>query len=125
MPGQKCYQGARLHRATGANLWFRAHVHNYTTVGDLTWIGDQNGDGYPDLAVAMSTHPLPDRCLLLDGRTGAELSRITGAEPDEFISVFSLGDVNGDGYQDLFLHWNEYDLRVYSGAPGHPMLYRL
>jgi hypothetical protein len=111
--------------ATGALIWFREHSQNHEVIGDLTGIGDQNADGFPDLAVAFTASPLPDLCLFLDGRTGIEISRITGAEPDEFTRVFSLGDVNGDGIQDFFLHWNEFDLRVYSGAPGHPMLHRL
>lgn len=111
--------------ATGGLLWFKEHGPLYYVPLDLTGIDDQNSDGSPDLAITFRRSPAPDACIFLDGRTGAEISRIMGAEPDQFERVFGLGDVNGDGFQDFFLLWNEYDLRVYSGAPGHPMLHRL
>lgn len=72
-------------------------------------LGDINGDGYDDFALASPFISTPEqgaqvgRVLVLSGRDGSTLLRLTGeAARDHFgYSVNSAGDVNGDGLPDF------------------------
>jgi len=64
-------------------------------------IGDLNGDGRPDLAVANSGFPATNTVSVLlgngDGTFGSNTDFGTGSEP----SSVAIGDLNGDGRPDL------------------------
>src|SRR5262245_15153923 len=82
----------------------------------LAAVGDVNGDGVPDLAIAApalastaSTGPLPS-VRIVSGSDGATLVTMTGAGDDQFgAALAAAGDVDLDGIVDVLL-----------GAPGNP-----
>lgn len=72
-------------------------------------VADSDGDGYPEIAVAMSY----DKPSFILGNTGGEI----GTQPiwisrvRDFSRTISWGDINGDGYPELFtgnhaFYWN-------------------
>ncbi len=69
----------------------------------VTQVGDVNGDGVPDLAVASRDRNRPERVWILSGKDGTRLLEVSGKETgDRFGSeVVSLGDWDGDGSPDL------------------------
>ncbi|WP_405479563.1 FG-GAP-like repeat-containing protein [Streptomyces sp. NBC_00009] len=92
--------------------------------GVITGIGDVNGDGFGDIVTGQSWDPSKDgspsvpesvtggKINIIYGSAGgpattAEISQDTGSVPgssergDAFGSELTLGDINGDGYQDL------------------------
>jgi Ca2+-binding RTX toxin-like protein len=81
-------------------------------------VGEFNGDGGPDLAVA---DPFSGNVLVLLGSAGANFTApatvASGADP---VSV-AVGDFNGDGDPDLAVtNVNLSRVSVYSAAPGAP-----
>jgi len=117
---------------TGTRIWFTVHrtYHSFTLA--LNTVGDLDADGVLDIAVCsgnviQSPGVLGDVCTFLSGRTGSYLSEIQGSEfsipASSFESVHGLDDINGDGVPDVLLQWSSGAYRVYSGAPGHSLIY--
>src|SRR5262249_23166814 len=82
-------------------------------------IGDVNGDGKPDLAVAntgTTSQPGSNVSVLLgngDGSCHAQTTFLTGTKPHSI----ALGDMNGDGKPDLAVaNVNSNSLRVLLGV---------
>jgi len=104
---------------TGAQLWrFDGQATNDNLGSNLGWsvagAGDVDGDGFPDLIVgAVNADPhgfsRAGSALVFSGATGAQLFRFDGQRPGDLLggSVSGAGDVDGDGFADLFV-----------GAPG-------
>lgn len=85
-------------------------------------IGDVNGDGYGDLAVAEGEAPGAVR-VLLGGTSGLRFAtfldtegRITASFGD---TIASAGDIDGDGYGDIIVGGREAG-QVYRGGPDGP-----
>ncbi len=104
----------------------------------LSGAGDVNADGYPDVIVgapSSSSAPVPEYATVLSGRSIA-----FGFEPreiytfsidstiDEYgLEVGGLGDVDGDGHDDVFVGARERNEGrgtgfVYSGRNGNELL---
>lgn len=66
-------------------------------------VGDVNGDGVPDVAVASRDRNRPERVWILSGKDGTRLLEISGRTPgDRFGSeIGAVGDWNRDGVPDL------------------------
>lgn len=90
-------------------------------------VGDVDGDGWPEVLVGAPFDDvggyLSGRVFLFSGQSGETLFTLLGATPKAGLGqhVSSLGDVDGDGVPDLFLHRNKSDkdsplLLVHSGA---------
>jgi hypothetical protein len=62
--------------------------------------GDFNGDGVPDIAVHHRNY-VHGRILVYSGRTGNLIKRIASGAVG-FTSPVSVGDINGDGFGDIF-----------------------
>src|SRR5207302_182670 len=90
---------------------FQAPRNFSTGQGSLSVaVGDVNGDGQPDLAVANSGSPLGTVAVLLgngDGTFQAPRNFAAGTGP---LSV-AVGDVNGDGQPDLAVA--NYDFNIH------------
>lgn len=66
-------------------------------------VGDVNGDGIPDLAVASRDHLLPERVWILSGKDGTRLRTIEGRTPGDGFGteVRAIGDWDRDGAADF------------------------
>jgi hypothetical protein len=95
------YSGKR-----GTLLWKHDGQPNSALGIGLEAAGDVNRDGVPDVVAGA---PGLNAVLLLSGRDGKELLRLRGDSADLNLgaTVAGIGDVNGDGYDD-----------VAGGAPG-------
>lgn len=85
---------------------FRPGLPNNDSFGmGLTGVGDWNGDGAPDLAMAMQATWLANRSAVAihSGRTGAQLAVFDAITPTAGFgsAMLGLGDVDRDGVSDL------------------------
>jgi len=80
-------------------------------------VGDVNGDGVPDLAVASRDRDRPERVWILSGKDGARLLEVSGsATGDRFGSqLVEVGDWDRDGAADLLVVARP---RRFQDAPG-------
>lgn len=85
-------------------------------------VGDVNGDGVPDLAVASRDRDRPERVWILSGKDGGRLLELTGRAPgDRFGSqLVEVGDWDRDGAADVLVVARP---RPAANAPG-PVGYR-
>ncbi len=83
-----------------------------------TGIGDVNGDGFADIAVAED-----GRIVVFHGRQSggpiASAALLMGNDPSPFGSVAPAGDVNGDGFADVVVvrTGDPARVEVYGGSP--------
>ena len=91
---------------SGRALWKHAGEKGWLLGFGLESAGDVDGDGTPD---AVAGAPGANMALVLSGRDGHELLRLTGDSADVNLgmAVAGIGDVNGDGRADFV-----------AGAPG-------
>lgn len=87
----------------------------YTLLGDsandrfgtsVSWAGDVDNDGYDDFIVgARYASSSRGKAKVFSGRTGALIYSFSGDSPgDQFgLSVSGLGDIDGDGYDDVIV----------------------
>jgi len=88
-----------LSGATGALLFvIRGDDQNQDLGRQLAPLGDLDGDGLPDLAASA---PGSQAILLLSGRDGSVLHRVTAPGAGFGDVLVPLGDVDGDGLPDL------------------------
>ncbi len=87
-----------LNGATGALLGTIDHWV-YANATSLTGIGDQNGDGYPEIAIGQAAYNAQTgRVAVHDGATWNLLFLMDGASGSRFgISMARLDDLDGDG----------------------------
>lgn len=87
--------------------------------------GDVNGDGYADLLLVAGTSVLRGGLVYLGGPAGLpiEPSSMVAAEgssrAESLLEMRAVGDVNGDGYDDL-LTQEGLRLALYPGGPSGP-----
>lgn len=91
--------------------------------------GDVNGDGVPDVIAGA---PGSDKVLVFAGDDGLVLHTFTALEPGELFGrkVSDVGDVNGDGYDDILVRAPQNDaggedagrVYVFSGATAEVLL---
>jgi hypothetical protein len=119
---------------TGAQLWLAEGDQSWAEFGkEIINTGDLTGDGIDDLAVSS---PAWSRAFfryswgavqLISGADGSQVQRATGSGDYDYfgVKIGMLGDVNGDGIQDLGVaregpaHDSPGYLRIYSGANFH------
>jgi len=120
----KVYSGA-----TGALLYQFNGTALYQGLGrGATGAGDVNNDGFDDIIMGAISGTLIDSALVFSGADGSQLYALQGAGNDYHgISVDGLGDINGDGFDDLLVGASRADsqglsnngsLLVYSGFDG-------
>lgn len=86
-------------------------------------VGDLNGDGRPDIVVATATTSL---AVLIQSKVGAPVSFLSPVPVavGKLTSAVAMGDVNGDGLQDLVATTEDNngngDVAVLLQDPAHP-----
>jgi len=91
----------------------------------FAFIGDVNGDGFPEVAVGLpANHQEDGEVLVFHGNPAAQWdapsTRLRGSQPGEYLGSFgqSHGDFNGDGFDDLLVgsthyhQWADHNGRV-------------
>jgi hypothetical protein len=93
------------------------------TLDSLDGVGDPNGDGYTDLAVTSTAIPALMTRVGLHPGSGAGVSAFASETRDMLAATYlrPMGDLNGDGYEDLVTVAGEFGpmpsvgVRVYLG----------
>ena len=93
----------RVH--SGADGSLLQEWSNLTNGENLAGPGDVDGDGTPDvMSGSIWVNSKAGQVLVWSGATGAELFRFDGSQVDDYLSsVGFIGDVNGDGHNDLLM----------------------
>ncbi len=105
-----CFNGA-----TGAKIW--EAPAGYAVLG-IRAIGDVNGDGIPEVAMATADgSPSSYNVILVDGATGTQIWQQSLASYGAGWTVVPVGDVNDDGIPDLAAGTYGYVV-VLSGSNG-------
>lgn len=103
--------GSLLHRWEGGD---KISYFGYSVSG----AGDVNGDGFDDLMVCSNTEfgGYSGFCFVYSGADGALLRQLDASGQSEFSGVTSagLGDVNGDGFDDVIIG-NQWPSRESAG----------
>ena len=89
----------RLHLFSGADFQALNNPEVDRRFHDVISIGDQTGDGLSELAVIRSTTTVPT----LDILDGFDFSLIARKDLGDFPVLTRLGDLNGDGFDDVGL----------------------
>ncbi|RME34296.1 MAG: hypothetical protein D6786_05325 [Gammaproteobacteria bacterium] len=93
--------------------------------GFIAQVGDVNGDGFTDVAIAASGVDDPYAGVdagevgVYSGRDGRLLFRLNGGRPNSFLSTalaLPAGDINNDGKADILLIWPNYLQGTSQGA---------
>jgi hypothetical protein len=95
---------------TGDQLWAKnGQVADDRSGWSVAGAGDVNGDGADDVLVGASLHDAAGvdagRAYIRSGLNGAALDVLDGASADDRfgLSVAGIGDVNGDGFDDVLV----------------------
>jgi len=119
--------GDRFHIVSGAS---GAVVRSETGTGTLalTSVGDTNGDGDPEVAVATATDPSYTEEIILLYDAAAGVYRDTVAAPTEAIGSFGLavapaGDVDGDSAADFAVGARNAGGTTPINGPGRAYVY--
>lgn len=111
------FQGSSLGLATTDNLAVR-----FDSGDGLAGLGDVDGDGYDDMAVGFAADSSDDgRIVLYTGSsTGVtEAGWVEGVDSERLgVAIVAAGDVDGDGYADLFAKGASARLEVFFGSSG-------
>jgi len=105
-----CFNGA-----TGTKIW--EAPAGYAVLG-IRAIGDVNGDGVPEVAMATADgSPSSYNVILVDGATGSQIWQQSLASYGAGWTVVPVGDVNDDGTPDLAAGTHGYVV-ILNGANG-------
>ncbi|MBI4717071.1 MAG: FG-GAP repeat protein [Planctomycetes bacterium] len=111
---------------TGVRIWTRTGDHPGDAFGaSLAGAGDFNADGVPDVVVGSPHDPDPTYVQVLSGDTGALLSRIEywGISDVFGGAVAGVGDINGDGYDDIVVGAYEAGGEYYYSGNGQAYVF--
>ena len=103
------YYGSALGLPASANWEFESNMENAYLGWGLSAAGDVNGDGYCDVAAGAPYYQGTGRVYIFHGSsTGLQATPNHTIESDQANSefggsVFTAGDVNGDGYSDFLI----------------------
>jgi hypothetical protein len=100
--------GLRLYQNHGDGSWSQAWAATGGSVGYTLKTGDINADGYPDIACTRSGSTV----FLGDGTFG--FTAAVSGLPTETIAGVDLGDVNGNGRDDIVLCTSSGGIRCYT-----------
>ncbi len=120
---------------TGGILYTFTGQQNYYLGASVSGAGDVDSDGFDDVIIGSpgSTGSVAamGRASVYSGQTGALLITLNGESPDDHfgVSVSGVGDVNNDGFADIFVGASGNDNNgaqsgstyVFSGLTGLPM----
>ncbi len=82
--------------ASGAAIFA---IPGFIDTRNVTGVGDQNGDGIPEIAVGPT---FSATVIIVDGATGVTLQSLTSTQSGYgYSGLRNLGDLNGDGRDDL------------------------
>ncbi|HEX7708971.1 MAG TPA: FG-GAP-like repeat-containing protein [Thermoanaerobaculia bacterium] len=112
--------------------WVVSGDQAYANLGRVSGLGDLNGDGYADVAVAATGYDNPESYegrvyVFLGSGVGLSSDPVWSAEGDSINALFgsavAAGDLNGDGFRDLVVGARGYEsaegrVYVFAGGPS-------
>jgi hypothetical protein len=134
--GTFCYAVAEPEQSSAdlipSESWSREGGQDYARLGNVTTVGDANGDGYDDILVSSALY---DNGQLDEGKVwlyvGSEIASLSEAWTVEGNVVnmrlgdvvAAAGDVNGDGYDDAIVATPYYPNGIYNPHEGAVWVY--